>query len=762
MVPKLDPAKTLLFLRSETLVMERERPQQAFSVIRSPAPGDLAAITAAVDGRRSLDEICSVLDSYETESVVKVIESLTGLVFQRSEPPPAPAAPRITIVGRGSLAIRLARACGATRLLWVGDDAPADADLAIEPVARAALARRLRDEPQIVAAHDGGSLADAIEINRIALATGTTCVHVLAEADTLVVGPCTVPFKTACLECSQINRYFENYRADDASHALHGLSLATLAPPHDAFVAEAAATVVRELTGLASGSPYPMLFGSQLRMSLADGIRPVELVPTTNCESCRGCNAEELDHDVRTERIPALAPLDTARPLVTDTSGGVRSIDLEEAQRRVAAAAARLGAELHVRGYSERLRARYPELLDLPFVAMDARLTYSPDAPFVIARPPEPCFGKGAIVPQALCSGMFEFVERTLQMYRGGVRIVRAPYAAVRDHAIDMMHFTHGVLDIPDRGPRVDFDPAHEIDWCWARCLATERPILIPAYALFPGIFNTRERDPLFTFRGAHVEMPRCGSSGLAAGATREDAVLQGLYELVEHDTRLIQCRTGVPAPAIDPATIDEPSTRKLLDVIAASGFDVVLRYLSRDIRIPVVEAYLTSQRDLTFFRVPGWGAHHDPAIAIRRALTEAVQCIGAVESVASQTFRYGMYSITNSFHENQYCVDRTDGTIAFGDLPRPAGRWTTIGDYLRAAVSDVLAAVPGSDLCFFDYPSHGLEGVHVTRVFATGLVRTLHQTAIVQDRLRDAYRAAGRGDRRLELAELFLGDLKI
>lgn len=762
MVPNLDPSKILLFLRDETLVLDREQPQRAFSVIRSPAPKDLAAIAAAVDGRRSLDEICGALDSYDAESVAHVIESLTGLVFRREAPAPAPLAPPITIVGRGDLALRLARACGATRLLWLGDDPPAAPELAIEPVAPGELANRLRSEDHVVAVHGAVALADALEVNRIALAAGVVCLHVLPDADTLVVGPCTVPFKTACLECSLINRYFENHRADHASHALQSLRGAEEMAPADAFVAAAAAAIVRELTGLVHGSPYPTLLGSQLRLSLAGGIRPIELVPTTNCESCRGCNAEPLDRGVQTGRIPALAPLDHARRLVADTSGGVRSIDLDEAQRRVTAAMKQVGTELHVRGYSERLRSRYPELLDLPFVAMDAQLTFSRAAPFVIARPPEPCFGKGAIVAQALCSGMFEVFERTLQMYRGGVRIVRAPYAEVRDHAIDMTRFTQGVLDIPDRGPRANFDPAIEIDWCWARCLETERPILVPAHALFPGIFNTTERDPLFTFRGAHVEMPRCGSSGLAAGATREDAVLQGLYELVEHDARLIQCRSGVPAPLLDPATIDEPATRKLLDIVDAAGFDVVLRYLSRDIRVPVVEAYLTSRRDLTFFRVPGWGAHHDPAIAIRRAITEAVQCIGAVESVASQTFRYGMYSITNSFHESRYCVDRADGTIAFADLPRPPAQWTTIGDYLRAAVNEVLAALPGADLCFFDYPSPGVEGVHVTRVFATELVRNLHQTAIVQDRVRDAYRAAGRGDRRLQLAELFLGELKI
>src|SRR5690606_36740968 len=102
---------------------------------------------------------------------------------------------------------------------------------------------------------------------------------------------------------------------------------------------------------------------------------------------------------------------------------------------------------------------------------------------------------------------------------------------------------------------------------------------------------------------------------------------------IIENDARNLQNRSGTPAPAIAVDSIEEPLIRELLARIAAAGFALTLRYLTGDIGIPVIEAYLSSSRDLTYFRVPGYGCHHDPAIAIRRALTEAIHTLGAAEA---------------------------------------------------------------------------------------------------------------------------------
>src|SRR5690606_12668747 len=118
-----------------------------------------------------------------------------------------------------------------------------------------------------------------------------------------------------------------------------------------------------------------------------------------------------------------------------------------------------------------------------------------------------------------------------------GVDIVRAPYDEVRDHAIDMEYFTAGLLEVPDRGSRARFDPTAEIDWIWARCLRRGRPILAPAETLFISGFRGGRR-PQCRFRGGDIEIPWRGTSGVSAGAAREDAVLQGLYEIIENDAR--------------------------------------------------------------------------------------------------------------------------------------------------------------------------------------------------------------------------------
>jgi len=88
---------------------------------------------------------------------------------------------------------------------------------------------------------------------------------------------------------------------------------------------------------------------------------------------------------------------------------------------------------------------------------------------------------------------------------------------------------------------------------------------------------------------------------------------------------------------------------------------------------------------------------HHDPAIALRRALSETALCIGGAEAVQDQKFRTGAFSITGSFHESRYVVERVRGTVAFGDLPRPDPRWTTTMDYVDDAVRLITAALPAA-----------------------------------------------------------------
>jgi oxazoline/thiazoline synthase len=761
-----DRTREVLFLPDRTLVFQRDDRCGPLFVLRQPPPDAIARILTAAEGEPTLDELCDRLAAhYERDDVAAAVEALRGVILEpdRAPSPHAVAAGQLMMIGGGELARDLATRLSARglrlQLLWAGAW-PAPELEGVTVLTLDALEdsiRELRDllagATHVIAVHEATTLGRALAVNRAALAAGRTTIHVLASPAAITLGPTTVPFRTPCLECASVWRYFERHRADDAASALEALELPAIedAELRQVLATAAADRIVAELAGLSAGTPYPRMLQAQIAISISHGTRELELQPTTQCASCHGCNPRGITRGLG--KLPTPSPLDRSRT-IADRAGGVRSVGPIEARRRIEAAMRGLGIEIVARSYRPRLLARYPALAELPFVEVVADRELRPGAPVHLGRL-TPAFGKGVTLDQATCSGMFEFLERQMIGYRGGLEIVRAAWREVRDHAIDMDRFTEGFLDAPDGDGRVAFDGDAELDWIWGQCIETGRPLLVPAEAVF--VYG-RARRPMCGFRGGHMSLPWRGSSGASAGCTREDAVLQGLYEVLENDARNLQNRTGIRAPSIPVASIDDPSVTPLLRHLEAAGFDLTLRYLALDIAIPVVEAYLTSRRDLTFHRVPGYGCHHDPAIAVRRAITEAIHTLGVAEATRRQTLRDGDYSIVSSFHDTQYCVERVAGERAFSELPAPDPGWERITDYLDAAVASVKRAIPDAQLCFVDLPTFGLVDVVVVAVLINGAYDASFHSMLIPQRLREA---ASRDAGTFSIERLYLGELK-
>lgn len=121
-------------------------------------------------------------------------------------------------------------------------------------------------------------------------------------------------------------------------------------------------------------------------------------------------------------------------------------------------------------------------------------------------------------------------------------------------------------------------------------------------------------------------------TTGLASGNTVHEAVLAALLEVIERDAfRLGTHREAWldPTRRIDPASIDDPTCRTLVDTIEAAGVAVALVDMTSDLGVPTVACFLTD-RDRNPFRVLpltlGSGCHPSPAVAASRALTEAAQ----------------------------------------------------------------------------------------------------------------------------------------
>ncbi|MEW2625139.1 YcaO-like family protein [Streptomyces sp. NPDC048106] len=106
------------------------------------------------------------------------------------------------------------------------------------------------------------------------------------------------------------------------------------------------------------------------------------------------------------------------------------------------------------------------------------------------------------------------------------------------------------------------------------------------------------------------------------SGNTRYEAIVHGLYEVIERDAVHRNTPAG-PAFTVDPATVPAPAAG-LLERYRAAGVRVGIGLLDTPLRVPCFSVAIVSDG----FPLPvyGYGCHLDAQVALCRALTEAAQ----------------------------------------------------------------------------------------------------------------------------------------
>ena len=113
-------------------------------------------------------------------------------------------------------------------------------------------------------------------------------------------------------------------------------------------------------------------------------------------------------------------------------------------------------------------------------------------------------------------------------------------------------------------------------------------------------------------------------SNGLASGNCLEEALLHGLCELIERHALFLAREEPRRRLALIPGSIEDPWMRGVLARIREAGMKLALWDVTWEAGVPVVIADLAGPDFPHVWR--GSGCHPDPAVALSRALTEAIQ----------------------------------------------------------------------------------------------------------------------------------------
>ncbi len=230
--------------------------------------------------------------------------------------------------------------------------------------------------------------------------------------------------------------------------------------------------------------------------------------------------------------------------------------------------------------------------------------------------------GKGSTPEQSRASACMELGERFsfFSFMKNPDNFVTGDYAAMRAAGYPVLDIRFLLQSVHDTtlAPEIleELLSGLPMRWTWATNLSSGSDVLVP-FAWFYAIneFN-----------------------GPSAGNTYEEAILQGICEIVERHVCAVVSREKRKTPAIDPDSVTDPVARTLIDKFRRCGIELYLNDFSLDTGIPTVGALAWDPATFpeTSEIVYTAGTTPDPTKALIRALNEVAQLAGDFNTSAN------------------------------------------------------------------------------------------------------------------------------
>ena len=258
--------------------------------------------------------------------------------------------------------------------------------------------------------------------------------------------------------------------------------------------------------------------------------------------------------------------------------------------------------------------------------------------------------GKGGTPQQSEASAVMELAERFsfFSFVKNEKNFFIEKYENIKDRVLPFESIAKSVHD-----PCEDLDTLKKIfsmlplKWTWAYNLTREEECLVP----FDWFYTINEFN------------------GPSAGNCIEEALLQGICEVVERHVSSLVSRNRITTPMVDINTVTDELSVEMIGKYNREGIRLYLTDFSLDTGIPTVGALAYDPITFPDSSEIVWtaGTTPDPQKALSRALTEVAQLAGDFNSnstyVASGLPKFG------SIEEAGYVINSTE-TVSIKDLP--------------------------------------------------------------------------------------------
>ncbi len=220
--------------------------------------------------------------------------------------------------------------------------------------------------------------------------------------------------------------------------------------------------------------------------------------------------------------------------------------------------------------------------------------------------------GKGGTPDQAEASAVMELAERFsfFNFAKNPENFFTDVYTNVKDKAIAFEMIAQSVHDQSDDLPasRKIFETL-PLKWTWGYNLTQEKEVLMP----FDWFFAINEFN------------------GPSAGNCVEEALIQGICEIVERHTSSLVSQNKLMVAAIRPESVTDPLVIEMFQKYNNAGVKLYLSDFSLDTGIPTVGALAYDPATFPALSEIVWtaGTTPDPQKALSRTLTEVAQLAG-------------------------------------------------------------------------------------------------------------------------------------
>ena len=235
-------------------------------------------------------------------------------------------------------------------------------------------------------------------------------------------------------------------------------------------------------------------------------------------------------------------------------------------------------------------------------------------------------WGRGFTEADAKTGALCESLERYSGVFRGTESRIRKSFEELQTQAIHLnscLNFSEEQFRSRTKSNRLNnaqewiplpLDPRNKTDWT-------------PVYSLTNHVFRYLPTAYCYYGYPQHQEKRFCraDSNGNAAGKTLHNAIVRGFLELVERDCAAIWWYNRLLRPGVDLESFDLPFLKALQRTYKSAGRDFWVLDITNDFGIPCFAALSAKSRFHKNYLM-GLGAHFDPLIALKRALTEMSQ----------------------------------------------------------------------------------------------------------------------------------------